>query len=267
MTTQLANIQKNQEELIIREIENTQKLCASLMRTPHYAKMGETGIYAIIQKAKSIGMNPLEALNGGMYFVQGKVEMQGQAMLAIIRAHGHSVSMDPKSTDICVRMFGKRCDNGDTWMAQFSVEDAKRQGIFRNQWEKMPKVMCMWRCVSQLSRFLFSDLLKGVYVQGEISEALASENKVEFTMDNSIEISEKVEAIDNKPSNEQAIELEEMILKCNPKYQENVEKYLNSMNLSWVGQLPLKAFESLKNRTVLENAAPEEPSMICNNRI
>ena len=157
---------------IMMEIESAQKLCSQLMRTPHYSKLGESGIFAIVQKSKSIGMDPLDALNGGMYFVQGKVEMSGQSMLALIRSKGHSVSMDPKSTDIRVIMYGKRCDNGDTWRVEFSVEDAKRQGIYRGQWEKMPKVMCMWRCVSQLGRFLFSDVLKGVYVQGEISEAV-----------------------------------------------------------------------------------------------
>lgn len=153
------------------EVETTQKLCTQLMKSPHYAKMGEAGIFAIIQKAKSIGMDPLDALNGGMYYVQGKTEMSGQSMLALIRAKGHSVSMDPKSTDTKVIMYGKRCDNGDTWRVEFSIEDAKKQGIYRNQWEKMPKVMCMWRCVSQLSRFLFSDVIKGVYVQGEIADA------------------------------------------------------------------------------------------------
>lgn len=165
---------------VLAEIENTQKICAQLMRTPHYAKMGEAGIFAVVQKAKSIGMDTLDALNGGMYFVQGKVEMSGQSMLALIRSKGHSVSMDPKSTDTKVIMYGKRADNGDTWRVEFSVEDAKRQGIYRNQWEKMPKVMCMWRCVSQLGRFLFSDVLKGVYVQGEIADAVAFDAPISF---------------------------------------------------------------------------------------
>ena len=129
MTVQIA------QDDTIRELENTQKLCHILMKTPHYAKMGEVGIYAVVNKAKAMGISPLDALNGGMYFVQGKVEMSGQSMLALIRAKGHSVSMDPKSTDTKVIMFGKRCDNGDSWRAEFSTEDAKKQGIFRNQWE------------------------------------------------------------------------------------------------------------------------------------
>lgn len=243
MTLQLKN---NADDLVLQDIESTQKLCSALMRTQHYAKMGEVGIFAIVQKAKSIGMNPLDALNGGMYFVQGKVEISGQAMLAIIRAHGHSVSMDPKSTDTCVRMFGRRSDNGDTWMAQFSVDDAKKQGIFRNQWEKMPKVMCMWRCVSQLGRFLFSDILKGVYVQGEISEALPFNSPVNIDFSTG-EVKEcKIEKI----TKEQVFEFEDILSECSEEDQKKAKEYLTKQGFTTYDQLPMKAFEILKERAI-----------------
>lgn len=245
MTTQLQV--KNNSDIVLQDIESTQKLCSALMKTPHYAKMGDVGIFAIVQKAKSVGMNPLDALNGGMYFVQGKVEMQGQAMLAIIRAHGHSVSMDPKSTDTCVRMFGRRSDNGDTWTAQFSVDDAKKQGIYRNQWEKMPKVMCMWRCVSQLGRFLFSDILKGVYVQGEISESPAINAPINIDFSTGEIVDEDIEKL---VTAEEALKLEEIINQCSSQYKEKVEKYLKSLSLSSVGELPIAAFEALKNKAL-----------------
>lgn len=262
MTTQITI--KNNDDLVLQDIENTQKLCASLMRTSHYAKMGETGIFAVVQKARSIGMNPLDALNGGMYFVQGKVEMSGQAMLAIIRAHGHSVSMDPKSTETSVRMFGRRSDNGDTWTASFSVDDAKRQGIYRNQWEKMPKVMCMWRCVSQLGRFLFSDILKGVYVQGEISESAQSlgdkihsyldpetkEQKQERYIDQEIEEMEELAEKKLKPTKEQVFEFEDILSECSEEDQKKAKEYLTKQGFSTYDQLPMKAFEILKERAI-----------------
>ncbi len=240
-------LQNNSTDLVLQDIESTQKLCASLMKTPHYAKMGEVGIFAVVQKARSVGMNPLDALNGGMYFVQGKVEMQGQAMLALIRAAGHSVSMDPKSTQTNVKMFGRRADNGDTWTAEFSVEDAKRQGIYRNQWEKMPKVMCMWRCVSQLGRFLFSDILKGVYVQGEISEAVPfnAPVKIDFTTG---EIEEM--KIEKSVTQEQVFEFEDILSECSEEDQKKAKDYLKSQGFSTYDQLPIKAFEILKERAI-----------------
>lgn len=247
MTVQLSI--KNNDDLVLRDIENTQKLCSALMKTPHYAKMGEVGIFAVVQKARSVGMNPLDALNGGMYFVQGKVEMSGQAMMAVIRAHGHSISMDPKSTDTSVRMFGRRADNGDTWTAQFSVEDAKRQGIYRNQWEKMPKVMCMWRCVSQLGRFLFSDILKGVYVQGEISESLSAHVPQNSFANIDISTGEILESKIEKPiTDEQAMELVDIVSDCSPEYQVKVQEYLKSQGYDKIVQLPYQAFLSLKEK-------------------
>jgi hypothetical protein len=165
-------IKQDEFEIGFNDLDKVQKMCQSLLKTPHYAKMGDAGVFAIVQKAKTLGMNPLDALNGGLYFVSGKVEMSGQAMMALIRKAGHSIRLDPQSTTTSVIMHGKRCDNGDEWRVSFSIEDAKRAGIYKSTWEKYPQTMCIWRCVSMLGRFLFSDVLKGAYVEGEIRDAL-----------------------------------------------------------------------------------------------
>lgn len=240
------------QDSALKELDQMQALCKKLMQTPHFAKMGEVGVFAVIQKAKSMGMNPLDALSGGMYFVQGKVEMSGQSMLALIRAKGHSVSMDPKSTETKVIMYGKRCDNSDTWRAEFSVEDAKRQGIYRNQWEKMPRIMCMWRCVSQLGRFLFSDILKGVYVEGEIGEAInVSVNPVPET-DESFFFDRKpmVELI----TEEMAKELDQLLSKCSPDYQRVVNSFMKKNNIAQIRDLPIDTYSKIIDRAKVEYA-------------
>lgn len=236
---------------VFSELEQTQKICSALMRTPHYAKIGEVGIYALVNKAKSMGMNPLDALNGGMYFVQGKVEMSGQSMLALIRSKGHSVSMDPKSTNTHVKMYGKRADNGDSWNVEFSIEDAKRAGIYKNTWEKYPKTMCTWRCVSMLGRFLFSDILHGVYVQGEISESLSSgmpiidQSKIEPIY------SETVEEIKILYPSKQAIEELENILKlCPEEYKNAIFKRLEALNILSLDKIPMDMYVMLRNQAI-----------------
>lgn len=244
---------------VVADIEDTQRICATLLKTPHYAKMGEVGIWTVVQKAKSVGMNPLDALNGDMYFVQGKVEMNGQAMLAIIRSHGHSVSMDPTSTETKVIMYGKRCDNGDAWRAEFSVEDAKKAGIYRNQWEKQPRVMCMWRCVSQLGRFLFSDILKGVYVKGEISESIASgtpileDDKIEYASE---VIPEKVEPM--KISQQAANELRDILSGCSPEYQKIVDNFMVKQGINSLEDLPMLTYPKIRNKATEEKKAFSE---------
>lgn len=245
-------IKLDNHTMVLQELENAKSICSALMKTPHYSKMGEAGIFAIVQKAKSIGMDPLEALNGGMYFVQGKVEMQGQSMLAVIRSKGHSVSIDARSTATHVIMHGQRADNGDRWTVDFSVDDAKRAGIYRGQWEKQPKVMCMWRCVSQLGRFLFSDVLKGVYVQGEISECIAADQTPMTIIE---EVKEcKADLQVDKITKEQAEQLLDILSECPKEDQEKVSGFMTKNNIKTVYDLPLNTYTKLKMRALEKRA-------------
>ena len=153
------------------EVESTQKMCQALLKTPHYAKMGSEGIFAIISKARSLGMDLIEALNGGLYYVQGKVGMPAESMAALIRQKGHSITKDAKSSnDVCI-LHGKRGDNGDTWIISFSMEDAKRAGLAKNMYEKYPGTMLYNRAMSFLARQLFPDVIRGAgYTFDELKE-------------------------------------------------------------------------------------------------
>lgn len=181
-------IVKDNPDVLMKDLQNTQKMCQMLMQTPHYRKMGNEGIFAIVEKARSVGVNPMDALNGGMYFVQGKVEMTSALMNQLIRSCGHSVTKDKKSDETICILHGKRADNGDTWVESFSLEDAKKAGIYRNQWLKYPKDMLFARALSRLGRQLFPDVIKGCYVQGEISEAPAFNAPVDNEEEKSAEV-------------------------------------------------------------------------------
>ena len=163
---------KKEEITTIDMVEEAKKLCKNLMQTPHYRKIGEEGIFAIVQKSKTVGIDPLEALNGGMYFVQGKVEMSASLMNDLIRRNGHSITKDKASDDTICILHGKRKDNNDTWKESFSIEDAKQAGIYKNQWLKYPKDMLFARALSRLARQLFPDVIKGCYVEEEIKQSL-----------------------------------------------------------------------------------------------
>ncbi len=231
----------NDAEMVLSELNSAQKVCQALMKTPHYAKMGEVGIFAIMQKAKSMGMSAIEALNGGMYFVQGKCEMPGQAMLSLIRSKGHSVTMDAKSNDRHVIMHGKRADNGDTWTVEFSIEDAKKAGIYKNVWEKYPKTMCTWRCVSMLGRFLFSDVIKGVYVQGEISDSVPLDQSVNYQP-----LIEDKQAVLTCTKSEAEC-LMDTISECSPEYQNKVTSFLKRHQIESIYDLPVDTYLKMRD--------------------
>ena len=158
----------NEMTTAITNIAETKNLCAALMDTPYYKKLGEAGIFAIVEKARSIGVNPLDGLNGGMYFVDGKVELSAAMMNQLIRQAGHSVTKDKRSDDTVCILHGKRADNGDTWSESFSIADAKLANIYRNTWLKYPRDMLFARALSRLARQLYPDVIKGCYVEGEI---------------------------------------------------------------------------------------------------
>lgn len=191
---------RNQE--MLADIKGTQEVCRQLMQTPHYKKLGEEGVFAVVEKAKSIGVSPLDALNGGMYFVKGKVELSSGMMNQLIRAQKHSITKDRKSDNTICILHGRRADNGDTWTESFSIEDAKTAGIYGNQWLKYPKDMLFARALSRLARQLFPDVIKGCYVQGEIRDSviLEREEAREIMQEPEIEVLDKQEVSDEEIS-------------------------------------------------------------------
>lgn len=174
---------------VLEDIKNTNQMCSELMKTPHYAKIGSAGIFAIVQKARTLNVDPMDALNGGLYSVNGKVEMSAQMMTQLIRQSGHSLTKDSRSNDVVCILHGKRKDNGDTWVESFSIEDAQRAGIYKQNspWSKFPRNMLYARALSNLARQLFADVIKGCYVEGEISRAVALDAVIETPQPQTIE--------------------------------------------------------------------------------
>lgn len=222
-------------------IESTQKLCEQLMKTPHYSKLGSEGIYAVLGKARSLNIDPLDALNGALYFVNGRVGMSTEQMACLIRQAGHSVTKDPKSTASCCILHGRRKDNGDTWSVSFSIEDAKRAGIYKEggPWGKYPDVMCYNRAMSKMFRQLFPDLSKGAgYTLDELKEIPVDQNQV---IEAEVTPAPQIESI----SSDQADQLETMF-KMVPEYHAQVEKYLmQSFKISSIRELPMNLFERI----------------------
>ena len=198
---------------LMEEFNQTKSLCMALLKTAHYQKMGEAGIFAIVQKANSLSINPMDALNGGMYFVQGKVELSAIMMAKLIRAKSHSITLDKNSNnDICI-LHGKRKDNGDTWKVSFCIEDAKRAGIYKQggPWSKYPDTMCYNRALSKLARQLFPDVIGNCYIEGEISDAPPLYDPVENTVIEPIESLSHSEENTGSLSQEEINEIEDMI--------------------------------------------------------
>lgn len=166
----MTNIITKENNSVLADLQNTRQLCQLLMETPHYAKIGKEGIYAIVETAKSLNIDPRLALGGGLYYVKGKVELSARMMNSLIRSQKHSITRDKKSDDTICVLHGKRADNGDTWTESFSLEDAKKAGLANNPvWKNFTRDMLFARALSRLARQLFPDIIGNCYVEGELS--------------------------------------------------------------------------------------------------
>jgi hypothetical protein len=220
----------------VSEVTNTQELCSLLMKTPHYAKMGAEGIFAIVETAKSLDIDPRLALGGGLYYVKGKVEMSTRMMNSLIRSKGHSISKDSSSDDkICI-LHGTRKDNGDIWSESFSIEEATRAGLTKNPvWQNFPRDMLFARAFSRLARQLFPDVIGNCYIEGEIS---GDENIKEM-------IPSCVALMPVKKVNEiQCNELINLLMQCNPSIFDGFFTWLGVQSM---GEIPENRFEEVKN--------------------
>lgn len=154
------------------EFQSLQFMARNAASSGLYGNVGsEQKILMVLLYASELGISPMQALNGGIWNIQGKIEISARLMNSMIRRAGHSINILKCDEKICV-IEGRRCDNGDSFSAQFTIEDAVKAGIStRQNWKAYPEDMLYSRALSRLGRRLFPDIIGMAYVEGEIKDA------------------------------------------------------------------------------------------------
>lgn len=135
-----------------------------------YRGIGEkAGVMMIMLAARELGIPPMQALNGGINIIQGKVEISARMMSALVRKSGHQITIKENGHTSCT-LLGKRCDTGESLEVSYTMDEAQKAGLVKpgSAWNKCPKDMCFARALSRLCRQLFSDVIGIGYVEGEI---------------------------------------------------------------------------------------------------
>jgi hypothetical protein len=243
---------------VLADLQNTHQLCQMLMKTPHYAKMGPEGIFAIVETAKSLNIDPRQALGGGLYYVKGKVEMSARLMNSLIRAQKHSITRDKRSDDSICILHGKRADNGDTWTESFSMADAQRAGLANNAvWKNFARDMLFARALSRLARQLFPDVIGNVYVEGEISldnNIIARDMHADCTentrsIDAGNEKIAQLEQIQSSGVTKPEVDKLEALIGEDDSYRQNVLKFLEkNCKISSFLEMPREIYEKVLAR-------------------
>src|ERR1041385_1395188 len=79
-----------------------------------YRGIGDkAGVMMIMLAARELQIPPMQALNGGINIINGKVEISARMMSALIRKAGHIIKIKESTDEHCI-LIGKRCDTGET---------------------------------------------------------------------------------------------------------------------------------------------------------
>ena len=134
-------------------------------------------IFVAALTGRTFGWDALTALRNG-HGIEGTWSIKPEAMLALVRRAGHSVTGEITASGAVAR--GRRCDTGDEMTVEFTMDDARRAGLAgKSNWKQYPQSMCWARAVSQLCRMLFADVTLGLsYTPEELGADVNGDGEV-----------------------------------------------------------------------------------------
>jgi len=207
-------------------------------------------IFMVLMAAYDLGIKPTIALNGGIWNIQGKIEISARLMTSMIRRAGHSLSIKQCDATACI-IKGKRADNGDEAEASFTMDDAIKAGLAsRDVWKKYTEDMLYSRAISRLGRRLFPDVIGTAYVEGEIRD----EQVIDVTPN--LDIPEPKPKKETPPveliAEDKVGRLVLLSKECDPKYLEAVENHLKEMGVNSFSEIPVSLYTRIE-KGMMEN--------------
>jgi hypothetical protein len=207
-----------------------QTMAEQAVSSKMYKGIGEkSGVMMIMLSARELRIPAMQALNGGLNIINGKVEISARMMGALIRKAGHKVSIEESSETICT-LVGRRWDTDESQSASFTITEAQRAGLIKpgGGWTKWPKDMLYARALSRLSRQLFQDVIGIGYVEGEIKET--DMEIIPFPQEEREDMEKKIE--DTLILQNQKTELAELFA---PEDKETLKQYIEVVmkHFSW----------------------------------
>lgn len=215
---------------------------------------GEAGILSIMLLARELDIPLMQAISGGIWNIQGKVEMSAHMMNMKIRKAGHDIEIISNNERCTIK--GKRKDTGREHTSEFTIKDAEIAGLAsKTVWKQYPKRMLFNRCLSDIARVLFPDVIGNCYVEGEIKESIEVENYDKKQKNHQPISPENLEVADvqiSTPSiQEEEICSEEvqLLIEALGSDMERLEKLLSFYQVSSVIQLSRVQFNDAMRRT------------------
>jgi len=136
-------------------------------------------VLAAVLTGQELGLPPMTSLRH-IYIVDGRPALSAEAMISLVRSHGHSIVGEVE--DGVARVTGTRRDNGDTITVLWTPKDTDRAELAkRKNWQRYPDSMAWARATSSLCRRLFPDILSGVsYTPDELDTSSTTTDVIEL---------------------------------------------------------------------------------------
>ena len=159
----------------ITEAMEFSKMLAESSMVPRAYQGKPQDIMVCVQWGYELGLAPMQALQN-IAVINGKPSVYGDAMMALVQASPICDGIDehiegegtPNPVAVCI---AKRKGRNPV-IARFSVEDAKRAGLWGKQgpWQAYPKRMLQMRARGFALRDAFPDVLKGLITAEEAQD-------------------------------------------------------------------------------------------------
>lgn len=154
---------------------------------PDYAKGKVPAVMMVLLQGYQLDLPPMTALQH-IIPVNGLLSIKGDAAKTLISSSGlleswkEDITGSVASGDYKVSITAKRKDTNETMTRSFSIENAKRAGLWiddakirgndgwkykKSAWYKFPERMIGYRALGFLARDLFPDVLSGIYTTEE----------------------------------------------------------------------------------------------------
>lgn len=102
------------------------------------------------------------------HIISGRPALRSDAMLARFQQSGGSVQWGERTDKEVSGTFSH--PQGGNLTLSWTIEDAKRAGIYANQWMKYPRQMLTARVISEGVRAVFPSVVAGVYTPEEVGD-------------------------------------------------------------------------------------------------
>lgn len=137
---------------------------------------------AIMLKGRELTIPPMEALSQ-LYVVQGKVTLQAQLMLGLIRrSNRYGYKILESSNSRCIVEMWPYAHPEEKFTSTFTIQDAKTAGLANKAiWTQYPAQMLRARAISAAARVVCPEIIGGLYTPEELGAEVAinAEGEVE----------------------------------------------------------------------------------------